>query len=276
MKILSCNVYGYRNENLNQETITGYIKAFFDDSGDIAILHEVPYKNKNNLLLNAFPAENYKIEEPKILKSSSYCPDFITLAIFKESSFSDKIYEIQKGNEWARWLEIEITPESNEKVNILGVHVPGTYKRNEFKDLLIEYCKMEKRTINSIIIGDFNAASDNDRKITTQERHDSSFINIVTENTQFLNSICNAGYTDAWREKHPVPIKEYTWYNKDKNNDVDENDGRRLDYVFISESLNKGFNYSVQYDHSMNVAVSQRGLSDHSALILELNGLKTL
>lgn len=262
MKILSFNVDGYKSTNWPQINIIDYIIAFFENSGDIAILHEVPYKNKSNSLQNAFSADKYKIEEPKALEHSSYCPNFITLGIFKKSSFSDKSYEIRKGNGWARWLEIEITLENKEKTNILGVHIPNAlgYKRIEDKayfciDALL-YSEKHKKE-NTIIVGDFNTFTEDD-----------STKGINSTLSECLNRLTDIGYADTWREKH-ANKNEYTWYNGD-------DDGRRLDYAFVSEYLKKNYNYGVQYDHSTNVAVSQKGLSDHSALILELNGLKTL
>lgn len=151
---------------------------------------------------------------------------------------------------WARWLEIEVTL-GEEVISILGIHATNNRGRKSYKNALEQYARNKKNDY-SIIIGDFNADINEDRAKLNENS---------VENGQFLDSIKTSGFTDIWRINNRRE-KIYSWYY---NNDI--NDGRRLDYAFVSTQLNACFYCDVEYKNAQ--CINGNHLSDHSAVILD-------
>lgn len=151
---------------------------------------------------------------------------------------------------WARWLEVEVT--LGEKIiSILGIHASNNRGRDSFKSALEHYAR-NKKNDHSIIIGDFNAAINEDRAKPSKAS---------VENGLFLDSIKTSGFTDTWRINNKRE-KIFSWYYN-----CDMSDGRRLDYAFVSRQVNDCFHCDVAYKNAQCINGSH--LSDHSAVILE-------
>lgn len=175
-----------------------------------------------------------------------------------------EIERINKNENWRNniydrrdFIEIEI---KQFQMSVLVVHVPASGynlegRRRYFKNKIVEFGSVHKNK-KSIIIGDFNAATNNDRA------KDCENYDALQENQKLIQDICNEGYKDAWREKNPLPNKEYTWFN-----DNNKLDGRRLDYAFISREIELEFS---KHLHDVNTTLDRDGVSDHSAILIEL------
>lgn len=142
---------------------------------------------------------------------------------------------------------------------ILGIHVDSDYiksSRSNHKKWLDDFTKKNVKN-KTIVIGDFNAAKKEDRAkkdINTK---------ILEENSLLIDNILDKGFRDAWIEKNNRSSIEYTWYYR-----ADLQDGRRLDYCFISNEI-KLVNF--EYIHTTNTTENKKGFSDHSAMILEID-----
>lgn len=191
----------------------------------------------------------------------------VFVAVRKDLFKNKKFKDFEK---YARWTEVSIST-----LNILCIHVPTirykTVKKNKYVkdnegDFVIDDKSIEskayfwnyillyaqaKKDANTIIIGDFNTflpidANKYDAQSTLREN---------------LNTLKDIGYYDAWKKLNPDK-KEFTWYyNGNKN------DGRRLDYAFVSEKLQVELAY---HDCDVNTTHHSNGISDHSALVIEV------
>jgi exonuclease III len=73
-----------------------------------------------------------------------------------------------------------------------------------------------------------------------------------------MDRVAELGFCDLWRQRYPDG-REFSWYSHRGN-------GFRIDHAFLSPALAKRAG-TVRYSHAERLA----GLSDHSALILELS-----
>jgi len=174
--------------------------------------------------------------------------------IYKRYYFNHKNKELKA---YAKWTEIEVELKNENNLKIIGIHVPlaDTEKRKQFKK---ELKKLKDTSNNTIVIGDFNAATNKDRAILKNENDKT-----ILENKKLLDLMSDY-FIDVWRHKNPN-AKEYTWYFRNEKN------GRRLDYAFVSRDLTNKYSCDVNYDHDVNLIINDKGITDHSAIILNLN-----
>ena len=111
-----------------------------------------------------------------------------------------------------------------EEFFFINVYGPNSYlERQNFMNEL--YNVSRKCTTNNIMIGgDFNIVMNNDLDIIAGAEHDQTAIH------HFRNWVYRNDLIDCWRELHGEE-KDYTW---SRNNPFC---ARRLDYIFINESL---------------------------------------
>ncbi|RJS48519.1 MAG: hypothetical protein CIT03_08040 [Methanobacterium sp.] len=144
-----------------------------------------------------------------------------------------------------RWLEVYL---SELDLHVLGVyipHQPGKIK-NDFWSKIREY-SLKNQDKNVLITGDFNSCT----------REDSS--NQSEYNPLDLKKLQESGYIDLWKEGHRDEDERFTWYYHDGT-------GFRLDYFLASPGLYSKLNgFKVSHD----AGVRDKGISDHSAILLE-------
>lgn len=141
------------------------------------------------------------------------------------------------------------------KYSILGTYIPSR-DRSEFKILrkknfcvyLLEYINHIRNKENLILGGDLNIVS---RKHIP---HYSTFYNWEYE---FYDSLCEK-FVDSYDKIHPNE-KGFTWIGRTVN-------GYRYDYIFVSYELEKQI-----YNCNINSETRELSLSDHAAVILELD-----
>lgn len=130
---------------------------------------------------------------------------------------------------------------------VVGVHVPpqpGSSASNAVWSDLVAIARRCRDGL-ALLAGDFNAGkTDLDGAVPQSQR-------------VHLGRLASLGYIDAWRLRHPSSA-EHSW-----------SDGRgrssRVDHALLSGAL-AGHLVGARYEH----AVRERGLSDHSALMVDL------
>jgi exonuclease III len=75
----------------------------------------------------------------------------------------------------------------------------------------------------------------------------------------FMDRVAALGFCDLWRQRYPEG-REFSWYSHRGN-------GFRIDHAFLSTALARRAG-PIRYSHEERLS----GLSDHSALILDLPG----
>ena len=131
------------------------------------------------------------------------------------------------------------------ELNVLGFYFPQNRAKEAVFDAI---CRIDARILSeqSLLIGDFNTG-----------RH------FLDENArtfycaEYFDKLEDLGWTDTWRSRNPT-TKEFSWFSAAGN-------GFRIDHAFASPGLDARI-LGVRYDHS----VRESGLSDHSALIVDL------
>lgn len=174
--------------------------------------------------------------------------------IYKRCYFNQKNKELKA---YAKWTEIEVELKNKNNLKIIGIHVPlaDAEKRKQFKK---ELKNLKDTSNNTIVIGDFNAATNSDREKLKQDDDI-----ILKENKELLKTMEDV-FVDVWRYNNR-DTKEFTWYNKY------DDTGRRLDYAFVSCDLINKYSCEVNYDHDVNLSINNIGITDHSAINLKVH-----
>jgi len=132
---------------------------------------------------------------------------------------------------------------------LAGLHIPcdgrGTGREAIFQSVLA--AAKRRRAEGFILIGDFNAG-----------RHHLDEDGQTFTCTHLLGQLAAMGYSDAWREKNPES-RQFSWFSH-------EGGGFRIDHAFVSRTLAPRVS-ACWYSHKER----ESGLSDHSALMLELD-----
>jgi exodeoxyribonuclease III len=131
---------------------------------------------------------------------------------------------------------------------LAGVHIPCDGKglgREAVFQHIVDAARRRRRE-GFILLGDFNAG-----------RHGADEAGATFSCTRCLGELAAMGYTDAWRSANGGK-REYSWYGHDGA-------GFRIDHAFVSGAL-KGAVRRCEYSHRERSS----GLSDHSAMLLEL------
>jgi exodeoxyribonuclease-3 len=145
-----------------------------------------------------------------------------------------------------RSIEVEFT---GLDMALAGVHIPcdgkGLGREAVFQHIV--GAARRRRDQSFILLGDFNAG-----------RHGADESGSTFTCTRCLGELAAMGYTDAWRTSNGGK-REYSWYGHDGA-------GFRIDHAFVSGPL-KGAVRRCEYSHRERSS----GLSDHSAMLLELD-----
>jgi len=129
---------------------------------------------------------------------------------------------------------------------IYAVYMPNLLKKVPYWQALIAALATESLQAQSVAIGDFN---------TCRAYLDEP--GAIDACAHFMDEIAAVGFCDLWRQRYPEG-REFSWYSTRGN-------GFRIDHAFLSPAL-AGRAGEVRYSH----AEREAGISDHSALILDL------
>ena len=130
-------------------------------------------------------------------------------------------------------------------INILGFYFPQNREKAAVFDSI---CQLDPSVLKeqSLLIGDLNTG-----------RHFLDERAKTFHCAEYFDRLEDIGWIDAWRSRNEE-AKEFSWFSNAGN-------GFRIDHAFVSSGLNRRIK-SVAYNHS----VRESGLSDHSALIVDL------
>lgn len=132
-------------------------------------------------------------------------------------------------------------------ITLLPVHFPQkTLQIPLFEAVLADTPSLLRR--KCLILGDMNCG------IPFQDSTDKTFVN-----TKHFQALKDAGWVDLYRQCHGEKAQDFSWISPRTQR------GFRYDHAMGSVSLAKA-TIDCQYIHS----VREQGLSDHSALIVEL------
>jgi exonuclease III len=131
-------------------------------------------------------------------------------------------------------------------VCIYGIYMPNLLKKVPYWEALIAALAAESLQAQALAIGDFNTC----RAYVDEP-------GAIDVCAHFMDGIEAIGFCDLWRRRYPEG-REFSWYSTRGN-------GFRIDHAFLSPALAARAS-EIRYSHDERL----RGLSDHSALILDL------
>ena len=131
-------------------------------------------------------------------------------------------------------------------LRIYGIYMPNLLKKVPYWQALIAALAAEPLQAEALAIGDFNTC----RAYVDEP-------GAIDACAHFLDEVAAVGFCDLWRQRFPGG-REFSWYSTRGN-------GFRIDHAFLSLAL-AGRAGEIRYSHDERTS----GLSDHSALLLEL------
>jgi exodeoxyribonuclease-3 len=132
-------------------------------------------------------------------------------------------------------------------LRVYGVYMPNLLKKVPYWESLIAALAAEPLQADALAIGDFNTC----RAYVDEP-------GAIDVCAHFMDGIEAIGFCDLWRRRYPDG-REFSWYSTRGN-------GFRIDHAFLSPALT-GRAGEIRYSHDERLG----GLSDHSALILDLD-----
>jgi exonuclease III len=132
-------------------------------------------------------------------------------------------------------------------LRIYGVYMPNLLKKVPYWEALIAALAAEPLQAEALAIGDFNTC----RAYVDEP-------GAIDSCAHFMDGVAEIGFCDLWRRNYPDG-REFSWYSTRGN-------GFRIDHAFLSPAL-AGRAGAIRYSHDERTS----GLSDHSALLLDLD-----
>ena len=237
LKILSLNVRGLRNIKKRRTLFNSFKSKDFD----IICLQETYLTNKEiNRIQNEWGSLVHLSE------SVGRSKGIVTL-------FNKRLrdYKISSSFSNSRCLISKITFENSEFM-VVNVYAPCVQAEKQgFLEMVKNAIKTESKNddYHVVLAGDFNMVQNNQLDIISGDPHDESIVSL------FKNSINDLLLIDAWRMCNGNR-KEFTW---SKTNPFI---ARRLDYVFLSESI---------FPFCNNSSIENFGFSDHRGVIVNVD-----
>ena len=237
LKILSLNVRGLRNVKKRRTLFNSFKSKDFD----IICLQETYLTNKEiNKIQNEWGSLIHLSE------SVGRSKGIVTL-------FNKRLknYKISSSFANSRCLISKITIENSEFI-IVNIYAPCVQAEKQgFLEMVKNVVKTESRDsdYHVVLAGDFNMVQNNKLDIIAGDPHDESIVSL------FRNTINDLLLIDAWRVFNRYR-KEFTW---SKTNPFI---ARRLDYIFLSESL---------FPFCKDSSIENFGFSDHRGVIVNVD-----
>jgi len=132
-------------------------------------------------------------------------------------------------------------------LRIYGIYMPNLLKKVPYWQALIAALAAESLDAHALAIGDFNTC----RAYVDEP-------GAIDACAHFMDEVAAIGFCDLWRHRYPEG-REFSWYSTRGN-------GFRIDHAFLSPTLTARAG-EVRYSHDER----ESGLSDHSALILDVD-----
>lgn len=132
---------------------------------------------------------------------------------------------------------------------LVAAHLPNLRAKLPHWEALLRLARALGRT-PAVYMGDFNTGHN------VRDVEGGPFPYTASEQ---MEALLDRGWVDAWRHLHPQ-ARQFTWYSHRRR-------GFRLDHAFLSPAVAPRLR-SARFDH----AVRESGATDHSALVVELEG----
>ncbi len=154
----------------------------------------------------------------------------------------------------------------HEKFDLYNIYFPNggsglerhKYKQQFLKDLLLHLKFELRRGRDIIMVGDYNVAhTEIDVYSPVGLANESGFL---PEERAWMTEFLKSGFIDAFRLFNPDKKNQYSWWSYKEAARM-KNNGWRIDYVCVSESLKKNLK-------SCEILMDQQG-SDHAPVIAE-------
>ena len=153
-----------------------------------------------------------------------------------------------------------------EKFYLVNVYTPNSkpdlsrlkLRETEWDPGFLQYLKELEKVKPVVVCGDFNAAHNEIDLARPKTNHHSA--GFTDEERRGITNLIKAGFVDTFRALHPKAVR-YTWWShwgKARENNV----GWRIDYFFVSESLQSKLKTAEIYEGVMG--------SDHCPVSIEL------
>lgn len=163
-----------------------------------------------------------------------------TVMIGSKHDFSTTVFYEELQEEYFRVIRAE-----SEELVLYGTYFPQKNEKKKIFEFIINEMAVET-TKPTVFIGDFNTG-----KPYVDEMKNTFY------GSQYMDTIEQKGYVDAWRLIHRDE-REYTWYSNKGN-------GFRVDHAFVNS--NKKTNIiACRYSHDERINM----LSDHSLMEIEM------
>ena len=238
ISVLSLNVQGLRNPKKRH----ALFRQFKLGGYDVVALQETYLLEKDKELIKKEWRGCFHLSE-----GTTHSKGLLTL--FNNSFDVNNVNEVFITDR----IIISLINLNGEQLFINNVYSPTTdqdkyqFLENLQRDIL-QHTGQDENT-NNIVLGDFNIVKNNKLDIISGQPHTIETVN------KFNRCINEMQLNDIWRLENPFS-KRYTW--KKHRGSL----SRRLDYIFISDSL-------VQFAQDSDITFL--GFSDHSAVSLVLN-----
>jgi exodeoxyribonuclease III len=131
------------------------------------------------------------------------------------------------------------------RLSLCGVYMPNLLAKVPYWEAVVTSLAA-RSSAQALAIGDFNTC----RAYVDEP-------GAIDRCAHFMDRVAEIGFCDLWRQRYPEG-REFSWYSHRGN-------GFRIDHAFLSPALARRAG-PVRYSHDERLA----GLSDHSALILDL------
>jgi exonuclease III len=133
------------------------------------------------------------------------------------------------------------------RMRLFGIYMPNLRAKIPYWEALIDAAGPHARA-HTLALGDFN---------TCRAFLDEPGATDAT--APFMDKILEVGFRDVWRDRFPDG-REFSWYSHRGN-------GFRIDHAFASHRLARRIG-EIRYSHIERTS----GLSDHSALLIDVGG----
>ncbi len=258
MKIYSWNVNGLR-AIIRKGALAGFIDKYHPD---ILCLQETKAKQGQ---------AEIDLPEYEELWNSAERPGYAGTAIFTKIKPLSIRYDLPTNKKLADQFgdplaEGRVLTAEFEKFFLVNVYTPNSknaLERLELREKLwdpefLEYLTNLEQTKPVVVCGDFNAAHEEIDIARPKTNHHSA--GFTDEERQGISRLIAAGFVDTFRHLNPESVR-YTWWSH-WGHARENNVGWRIDYFFISKSLEKNLKSAEIYEDILG--------SDHCPISIEL------
>lgn len=255
MKILTLNINSIRAH------ITSFLDILRRGDYDTILVQELKVEDAN-FPHNVFDEYGYNI---KVFGQKSWNG----VAVFSKHSIEDVTRGLPNyPDPNARFMECLI----DGRIHLINVYMPNGESIDSPKfpykiDWMTHFTKYIAGLLNSeeavIIGGDFNVAIQ-DMDIWDPKGYTGSSISAPAAR-RIMGEWLDAGWLDVWRHLHPTDTG-YTWYGYRGTNNIEKNQGLRLDYFLANKTAQKLIK---DCDVDMDPRLADKP-TDHCGLMLKI------